>query len=166
MPVEEAVKVIGGLQAGSAPVSTASTAGKALDAVPVGPDPAAAGNAADDAPQDGDYFLDANLADSMLVGLQLSCTVSILLFTCISVHMKAFCLQWFLHICVCLTRRDATKMKRTWPPARQNVCNAEDQQHWQHWQCKGLTPIDLPCQKHVRASTLYMHNNGTGQGGC
>ena len=69
MPVEEAVKVIGGTQAGGAPVSEAATAGKALDAVPVGPDPAAAGTAADDTPQDGDYFLDATLADSMQVGL-------------------------------------------------------------------------------------------------
>lgn len=76
MPVEEAVKVIGGTQAGSAPVSQAPTAGKALDAVPVGPDPVAAGSAADDAPQDGDYFLDANLADSMLVRLFLSVLVS------------------------------------------------------------------------------------------
>ncbi|KAL3149279.1 hypothetical protein ABBQ32_002095 [Trebouxia sp. C0010 RCD-2024] len=66
MPVEEAVKMIGGTQAGSAPVSTVPTAETALDAVPVGPDPAAAGKAADDSPQDGDYFLDANLADSML----------------------------------------------------------------------------------------------------
>lgn len=73
MPVEEAVKVIGGTQAGSAPVSEAPTAGKALDSVLVGPDPAAAGSAADDKPQDGDYFLDANLADSMLVGLVLVC---------------------------------------------------------------------------------------------
>lgn len=71
MPVEEAVKMIGGTQAGSAPVSTVPTAETALDAVPVGPDPAAAGKAADDSPQDGDYFLDANLADSMLVGLVL-----------------------------------------------------------------------------------------------
>ena len=67
MPVSEAVKVIGGTQAGSAPVREAPTASKALDAVPVGPDPAAAGTAADDMPQDGDYFLDATLADSMLV---------------------------------------------------------------------------------------------------
>ena len=66
MPVEEAVKVIGGTQAGSAPVSEAATAGKPLDVVPVGPDPAAA---ADDTPQDGDYFLDANLAD----GAQVMC---------------------------------------------------------------------------------------------
>lgn len=73
MPVEEAVKVIGGTQAGSAPVSEASTASKALDAVPVGPDPVAAGAAADDAPQDGDYFLDANLADSMQVELAYIC---------------------------------------------------------------------------------------------
>ena len=69
MPVEEAVKVIGGTQAGSAPVSEPPTASKALDAVPVGPDPAAAGSAGDDAPQDGDYFLDANLSDSMQVQL-------------------------------------------------------------------------------------------------
>ncbi len=68
MPVEEAVKVIGGTQAGSAPVSEAPTANKALDAVPVGPDPAAAAPAAaDDTPQDGEYFLDATLADSMQV---------------------------------------------------------------------------------------------------
>lgn len=68
MPVEDAVKVIGGTQAGSAPVSEARTAGKALDAIPVGPDPAAADTAAGDTPQDGDYFLDANLADSMQAG--------------------------------------------------------------------------------------------------
>ena len=67
MPVSEAVKVIGGTKAGSAPVAEAPTAGKALDAVPVGPDPAAAGTAADDTPQDGDYFLDATLADSYQV---------------------------------------------------------------------------------------------------
>ena len=85
MPVEEAVKVIGGTQAGSAPVSTVPTAETALDAVPVGPDPAAAGRAADDSPQDGDYFLDANLADSTLVGLYaiFAHTVPTL---CISVH--------------------------------------------------------------------------------
>lgn len=64
MPVSEAVKIIGGTHAGSAPVSEAPTAGKALDSVPVGPDPAAAVSAADDTPQDGDYFLDATLADS------------------------------------------------------------------------------------------------------
>ncbi|KAA6428005.1 MAG: hypothetical protein FRX49_02667 [Trebouxia sp. A1-2] len=64
MPVSEAVKIIGGTHAGSAPVSEAPTAGKALDSVPVGPDPAAAAPAADDTPQDGDYFLDATLADS------------------------------------------------------------------------------------------------------
>ena len=73
MPVEEAVKVIGGTQAGSAPVSEAPTASKAMDAVPVGPDPAAAGTAAVDAPQDGDYFLDANLANSMQVELAFFC---------------------------------------------------------------------------------------------
>ena len=67
MPVSEAVKVIGGTKAGNAPVAEAPTASKALDAVPVGPDPAAAGTAADDTPQDGDYFLDANLADSLQV---------------------------------------------------------------------------------------------------
>lgn len=64
MPVSEAVKIIGGTHAGSAPVCEAPTAGKALDSVPVGPDPAAAAPAADDTPQDGDYFLDATLADS------------------------------------------------------------------------------------------------------
>ena len=73
MPIEEAVKVIGGTQAGSAPVSEAVTASKALDAVPVGPDPAAAGTAADHTPQDTDYFLDANLADSIQVDLTLIC---------------------------------------------------------------------------------------------
>ncbi len=67
MPVSEAVKIIGGTHAGSAPVSEAPTAGKALDSVPVGPDPAAAAPAADDMPQDGDYFLEATLADSKQV---------------------------------------------------------------------------------------------------
>ena len=67
MPVSEAVKIIGGTHAGSAPVCEAPTAGKALDSVPVGPDPAAAAPAADDTPQDGDYFLDATLADSKQV---------------------------------------------------------------------------------------------------
>ncbi len=67
MPVSEAVKIIGGTHAGSAPVSEAPTAGKALDSLPVGPDPAAAAPAADDTPQDGDYFLDATLADSKQV---------------------------------------------------------------------------------------------------
>ena len=42
MPVSEAVKVIGGTQAGSAPVSEGPTIGKALDFVPVGPHSAAA----------------------------------------------------------------------------------------------------------------------------
>ncbi|DBA97271.1 hypothetical protein WJX77_010996 [Trebouxia sp. C0004] len=64
MPVSEAVKNIGGTHAGIAPVSEAPTAGKALDSMPVRPDPAAAAPAADDTPQDGDYFLDATLADS------------------------------------------------------------------------------------------------------
>ncbi len=67
MPVSEAVKIIGGTHAGSAPVSEAPTAGKALDTVPVGPDPAAAAPAVDDTPQDGDYFLEATLADSKQV---------------------------------------------------------------------------------------------------
>lgn len=86
MPVEEAVKVIGGTQAGSAPVSEGPTAGKALDAVPVGPDPAAT----DDTPQDGDYFLDANLADSMqVVWLSLSSLTSNRLCLSDSVHLSA-----------------------------------------------------------------------------
>ena len=80
--VEEAVKVIGGTQAGSAPVSEVPTAGKALDAVPVGPDPAAASSGADDTPQDGEYFLDADLADGMLVGL---------VFVCHSLVSKPYC---------------------------------------------------------------------------
>ena len=63
MPVSEAVKMIGGTKAGSAAVGEVPTATKALDSVPVGPDPATA----DDTPQDGDYFLDATLADSMQV---------------------------------------------------------------------------------------------------
>ncbi len=70
MPVSEAVKIIGGTHAGSAPVSAPPTAGKALDSVPVGADPVAAAPAADDMPQDGDYFLDATLADSKQVCVQ------------------------------------------------------------------------------------------------
>lgn len=42
MPVSEAVKHIGGTKAGSSHVSQQPTAHKAIDAVPVGPDPAAA----------------------------------------------------------------------------------------------------------------------------
>lgn len=80
MPVSEAVKVIGGTQAGSAPVSEGPTAGKALDSVPVGPDPAAAAPAPamadDDMPQDGDYFLDATLADSKQARIYPACRSS------------------------------------------------------------------------------------------
>lgn len=93
MPVEEAVKVIGGTQAGSAPVSEVPTAGKALDAVPVGPDPAAAGSGADDTPQDGEYFLDANLADSMLVRLVLVCHSLVSNFT-VLVPVPVWSLHW------------------------------------------------------------------------
>lgn len=111
MPISEAVKHIGGSKAGSMTVSEQPTATKAIDAVPVGPDPAAAatatgptstgtagagttgtgatasggagvtggGNASaaaataaigsgngetDDGNTDGDYYLDAALADS------------------------------------------------------------------------------------------------------
>ena len=103
MPISEAVKHIGGTKAGSSTVSQQPTAHKAIDAVPVGPDPIAAGTATgptsagtagadttgtgfttagattatadatatgnggaqpDDGTTDGDYFLDAALADS------------------------------------------------------------------------------------------------------
>lgn len=43
MPISEAVKYIGGTKAGSSTVSQQPTAHKAIDAVPVGPDPIAAG---------------------------------------------------------------------------------------------------------------------------
>ena len=100
MPIEEAVKVIGGTQAGSAPVSQAQTASKALDAVPVCPDPAAAGTAADDTPQDGDYFLDANLADSIQVQLALICLGLRSHFYC---FLACFC-GACTYICICVQR--------------------------------------------------------------
>lgn len=71
VPVSEAVKHIGGTKAGESKVSEQPTAKKAIDSIPVGPGPATAtaagaSSAQPDSNQDGDYYLDAALADSNL----------------------------------------------------------------------------------------------------